>query len=287
MPPSEEEGAAVRVAFVGLGNIGMPMARRLGESGFDLVVLDRDPARVAALDGVASAASGPEELAGCDVVCLAVPDDAAVEGVLVGSGLLDSLADGASVLVHSTVLPPTVERLAERARAQGVAVHDAPVSGGASRAADGRLTLMVGGEPDAQARRVLDALGDTVTCGPVGAGAAVKLANQLSMLAALGALHEGLALARHHGAEVSTVLEVLRTSTGASWSAESWGFFDDLAATYDEAGVEVRFRPWSKDLWDVVATAREAQVPVPIAALLAQVMPALVEDHARRAREED
>lgn len=282
----EREEHAVRVAFVGLGNIGLPMARCLVAAGHDLTVLDRDPARAALVEG-AAAAGAPEELAGSDVVCLAVPDDAAVEGVLVASGLLDALPDGAAVLVHSTVLPPTVERLAERARDRGVAVHDAPVSGGAARAAEGDLTLMVGGEPGERARRVLDALGTTVACGPVGAGAAVKLANQLSMLAALGALHEGLALARHHGATTATVLEVLRASTGASWSAEHWGFFDDLAAAYDEAGVEVRYRPWSKDLWDVVATAREAQVPVPIAAVLAQVMPALVEDHARRAREED
>lgn len=275
----------MRVAFIGLGNIGMPMARHLAESGLDVVVLDRDPARSAELAGLADAAATTDDLADCGVVCVAVPDDATVEEVLSGSGLLGALAEGAAVLVHSTVLPTTVRRLAESTGGR-VAVHDAPVSGGAARAADGRLTLMVGGDPGDDARRVLDALGETVLCGPVGAGAAVKLANQLSMLAALGALHEGLAIARHHGADERTVLDVLRTSTGASWSAESWGFFDELATTYDAAGVAVRYRPWSKDLFDVVATAREADLTVPLAALLAQVMPGLVEDHARRVREE-
>jgi 3-hydroxyisobutyrate dehydrogenase len=141
----------------------------------------------------------------------------------------------------------------------------------------------VGGDVSEAAQKVLDALGTTVVCGPVGAGAAVKLANQLSMLAALGALHEGLALAEHYGVSEKTVLDVLSSSTGSSWSASNWGFFDKLAATYDDNGVAVRYRPWSKDLWDFVATARDADLHVPIAALLAQLMPAAVEAHARTA----
>jgi 3-hydroxyisobutyrate dehydrogenase len=140
---------------------------------------------------------------------------------------------------------------------------------------------MIGGDVSAKTRPVLDALGTTVQCGPVGAGAAVKLANQLSMLAALGALHEGLELAERFGASERTVLDVLASSTGASWSASNWGFFDKLAATYDTAGVQLRYRPWSKDLWDFVASARDAGLHVPIAALLAQVMPDAVENHAR------
>lgn len=276
----------MRVGFIGLGNIGMPMARHLVTAGLDVVGLDRDDDRTRAfvVDG-GQGASDPAELGGCDVVCLAVPDDDTTRSTLVGSGLLTELSDGASVLLHSTLLPPTVTRLAQEAAEQGVALHDAPVSGGAARAETGDLTLMVGGEPGEHALTVLDHLGTTVRCGPVGAAAAVKLANQLSMLAALAALHEGLALTERYGVEEQTVLDVLATSTGASWSAENWGFFDDLAGAYDDAGVPVAFRPWSKDLWDVVATARQAEVSVPVAAVLAQVMPTLVEGHARRTRQ--
>lgn len=276
----------MRVGFIGLGNIGMPMARRLVTAGFDVIALDRDPARAAELaDAGGTAASTEAELTDCTVVCIAVPDDPTIEAVLEESGLLTGLPEGAAVLLHSTILPPTAQRLAEVAEDRGITILDAPVSGGAARAESGELTLMVGGRPGKEAQAVLDGLGTTVACGPVGAGAAVKLANQLSMLAALAALHEGLGLARHYGVEDQTVLDVLQSSTGASWSADNWGFFDDLATTYDEAGVTVRYRPWSKDLWDVVATARDADLPVPVAGLLAQLMPELVEDHARRVRE--
>jgi 3-hydroxyisobutyrate dehydrogenase-like beta-hydroxyacid dehydrogenase len=277
----------MRVGFIGLGNIGMPMARHLVEVGHDVAVVDRDKARAGDLaQSGATAVDEPRDLGDCTVVCIAVPDDPTVDAVLLDSGLMHRLAPGSSVLLHSTLLPPTVTRLAEAGRERRVAVHDAPVSGGAARAQKGDLTLMVGGEPDEHARRVLNGLGTMVPCGPVGAGAAVKLANQLSMLAALAALHEGLAVARHHGAADATVLDVLRTSTGASWCADNWGFFDELASTYDAAGVPVRFRPWSKDLWDVVATARDAEISVPVAALLAQVMPARVEEHARQVRDD-
>lgn len=276
----------MRVGFIGLGNIGMPMARRLVTAGFDVIALDRDPARAAEVaDAGGTAASSEAELTDCTVVCLAVPDDPTIEAVLEESGLLADLPEGATVLLHSTILPPTAQRLAQVAADRGITVLDAPVSGGAARAESGELTLMVGRTPGEEAQPVLDALGATVACGPVGAGAAVKLANQLSMLAALAALHEGLALTGHYGVEDQTVLDVLKSSTGASWSADNWGFFDNLATTYDDAGVAVRYRPWSKDLWDVVATARDADLPVPVAALLAQLMPALVEDHARRVRE--
>lgn len=277
----------MRVGFIGLGDIGMPMAVRLVESGFEVVGLDRDDAKLADLVAAGGiSASGAADFDGCSVVGLAVPDDEAVESVLVDDGLLDALGEGSTVLVHSTILPPTAVRLAEVARRSGVTLADAPVSGGASRARSGELTVMLGGdEPTGDAREVLAALGTAVSTGPIGAGAAVKLANQLSMLASLAALHEGLELASRFGADERIVLDVLESSTGDTWVARNWGFFDDLATTYDANGVAVRYRPWSKDLWDVVATARESGFSVPFAALLAQLLPDAVERHAAGARD--
>jgi 3-hydroxyisobutyrate dehydrogenase len=275
----------MRVGFVGLGDIGMPMAGRLLGRGFEVVAFDLDRAAVHEAAGSgAEAATGLADLAGCHVVCVAVPDDEAVASTVLDGGLLAGLGSDSGILVHSTILPSTAQLLASELESHGVALHDAPVSGGAARARQGELTIMVGGEPGPGTAEVLAALGDAVHCGPVGAGAAVKLANQLSMLAALEALHEGLALAQHYGADRDTVLQVLGSSTGASWSATNWGFFDDLAAAYDRRGVAVRYRPWSKDLWDVVAAARSAEVPMPLAGLLAQVVPEVVENHARSVR---
>lgn len=269
----------MQVGFIGLGDIGMPMALTLVERGFEVVGADLTEEKLARLrEAGGTAASGIDEFADCEVVCLAVPDDAVVEQVLVDQDLLGVLSSG-TVLVHSTVLPDTIERLAADADG-GVRILDAPVSGGASRARDGSLTIMLGGDPSPEAQQVLDALGTTVRCGRPGAGAAVKLANQLSMLASLQALYEGLALTAAYDVDTALVLDTLKTSTGDSWVARNWGFFDDLARAYDDAGVEVRFRPWSKDLWDVVAAARRAGTRAPLAALLSQILADGVERHA-------
>jgi 3-hydroxyisobutyrate dehydrogenase-like beta-hydroxyacid dehydrogenase len=270
----------MQVGFIGLGDIGMPMALALVDRGFDVVGSDLTQEKVARLrEAGGTAANGIDDFAECEVVCLAVPDDSVVENILIEQDLLGVLSSG-TVLVHSTVLPDTIERLASDADG-GVRILDAPVSGGASRARDGSLTIMLGGEPSPEAQRVLDALGTTVRCGRPGAGAAVKLANQLAMLASLQALYEGLALTSTYDVDTTLVLDTLQTSTGDSWVARNWGFFDDLARAYDEAGVEVRFRPWSKDLWDVVAAARLAGTKAPMAALLSQILADGVEQHAR------
>lgn len=273
----------MRVGFIGLGDIGMPMAQRLVDSGFDVVGSDLSEDKRAQLrDAGASIARDLHDFADCAVVGLAVPDDETVESLLVEEGLLESLSPS-SILIHSTVLPVTVEKLEEMSADGNVRILDAPVSGGASRARHGSLTVMVGGDPTPDAQAYLDALGTTVRCGRPGAGAAVKLANQLSMLAALEALYEGLALTDAYDVDPRVVLKTLETSTGDSWTARNWGFFDDLAANYDRAGVEVRYRPWSKDLWDVVAAARAAGTSAPLAALLSQTLADAVERHAREA----
>jgi 3-hydroxyisobutyrate dehydrogenase-like beta-hydroxyacid dehydrogenase len=276
----------ISVGFVGLGNIGQPMARALLRVGLDVAVLDTAPekAEPCVAEG-ARAVTRPEDLAGCAVVALAVPDDDAVEDVLCGSGLLSALADDAIVIVHSTILPATARRLAGVAGERAVGLLDAPVSGGAERALAGELTVMVGGEAGVleRARRMLDAVGSDVRhVGPSGAGCAVKLANQLMMLSALAGAHEALDLACAYDVDERVVLDAVATSTGDSWVARNWGFFDDVARAYDEGGTPVRERPWSKDLWDVVAAARAADVAVPVAGVLAQLLAARVEDHARR-----
>ncbi|ADX74562.1 beta-hydroxyacid dehydrogenase, 3-hydroxyisobutyrate dehydrogenase [Pseudarthrobacter phenanthrenivorans Sphe3] len=274
----------MRVGFVGLGDIGMPMAQRLIEQGFSVIALDTDGAKSAALaSSGAEVAEAAADLYDCDVVGLAVPDDSAVEEILLANGLLDGLAEGSVVLIHSTILPETARRLAEQGARRGVTVSDAPVSGGAARARQGDLAVMLGGDPQVMttAGKVLDALAsNAVHLGPSGAGAATKLANQLAMLAALAALHEGLSLAEHYGAEEKTVLQVLGYGTGSSWVGQNWGFFDDLVRTYNATGVPLKNRPWSKDLWDVVASARAAELRVPLAGVLSQVLPDAVEQHS-------
>ncbi len=256
------------IGFVGLGNIGQPMARALVRAGHEVVVHDRDEAR--AEPCVADGAKASADFSGCEIVALAVPDDAAVSEVVRG------LPGDALVVVHSTILPGTARRLAaERA------LLDAPVSGGPDRALEGDLTVMVGGDEElvSRARPLLDAVGSDVRhVGPSGAGAAVKLANQLMMFSALAGAYEALEFARAHDVEEHVVLDAVSTSTGDSWVARNWGFFEGVARAYDEAGgTPVKYRPWGKDLYDVVLAAREVDVEVPVAALLSQILAGRVE----------
>ena len=135
-----------------------------------------------------------------------------------------------------------------------------------------------------RARPLLDAVGSEVRhVGPSGAGSATKLANQLMLFSALAGVHEALDLARAYDVEEAAVLGAVASGTGASWAASHWGFFDETARAYDAGGTPVRERPWSKDLWEVVAAARAADVELPVAGLLAQMLAQRVEAHAREA----
>ncbi|NAZ85006.1 NAD(P)-dependent oxidoreductase [Kineococcus indalonis] len=271
------------VGFAGLGNIGRPMASALLRAGWSLTVFDRDPARARGLDGarVVQEAAG---LAGCEVLLLAVPDDEAVESLLDGpGGWFAAGGPGRTAVVHSTVMPRTAARLADVAAEHGAGLLDAPVSGGADRAEEGDLTIMAGGDADVleRVRPLLQDEGSQVLhVGPAGAGAATKLANQLMMLSALAGVHEALDLAAAHGVEAGTVFEAVASSTGDSWVARNWGFFDRTVAAYDAAGTARSERPWSKDLFEVVAAARACDLRVPVAGLLAQVLADRVEAHA-------
>jgi 3-hydroxyisobutyrate dehydrogenase len=280
--PAAISPETARLGFAGLGNLGKPMVRALCRDGWSLSVLDRDASRAVDLDGV-RVVQRPAELADCAVIALAVPDDDAVTEIL--DELVPLLAVGSVVLIHSTILPGTAKRVAQQAERRGVGLLDAPVSGGADRALDGSLTVMAGGRREVLdlVRPVLDSLaGEVIHAGPAGAGAAVKLANQLMMFAALAGAQEALELASAYDVPEQVVLDAVSTSTGDSWVTRNWGFFDRTAAAYESAGTPVRDRPWSKDLWDIVAAARERSVPLPVAGLLSQHLAARVEDHARK-----
>ena len=177
---------------------------------------------------VAEGATASDDFSGCEIVALAVPDDAAVEEVF------GALPADALVIVHSTILPGTARRLAADR-----AVLDAPVSGGPavrSRAISRSWSVAMP-TSSSGARPALEAVGSDVRhVGPSGAGAAVKLANQMMMFSALAGAYEALEFARAHDVDEQVVLDAVSTSTGNSWVARNWGFFEGVARAYDEAG---------------------------------------------------
>lgn len=271
------------VAFAGLGNLGQAMSLNLVDRGWNLKVTDRSDTRVSPLAAAGAEPVAPADLAAAEVICFAVPDDTAIYQIL-RDGLMERLTPAHTIVVHSTILPDRARRLAAHLEEQcGARYLDVPVSGGAERARRGELTLLVGGDDrDIAAVQPLldDQAQDLFRLGPVGAGAAAKLANQLVMFSSLAGVHEALRLTRASGVADAAVLDAIATGTGDTWVGRNWGFFDRVATDYNEAGVPIADRPWSKDLWEVVSAGRDAQLSLPLAGLLAQLVAPLIEDNA-------
>lgn len=203
------------VGFVGLGQIGRPMAQRLAQR-CALTVFDIDPDACAELHraGAAPAASVADLAARSEVVLVMVRDDEQVRAVVTGpDGVLAGAPQGTVVAVHSTVRPDTAVELADRCAQRGIALLDAPVSGGAGGAREGRLALLVGGDADAveRARPVLDLLGDLVVhLGPVGAGTRAKLARNLVHFVGFAAAAEAQRLAEAAGIDLAELGRIVR-----------------------------------------------------------------------------
>ena len=204
----------LRVWFVGLGNIGKPMALRLaGADGLTLSTYDVAPGPLEELAaaGATVAGSVAELAAGVDVLCVMVRDDDQVREVM--GEVLGVAGDGLTVVVHSTVAPATPRQLEVSASRVGVRVLDAPVSGGAMGAADGTLAILVGGSDEAfaAAHPVLAAMSTKVVhAGPIGAGTRFKLARNLMHFVAFTAATEAQRLAEAAGLDLRALGDVVR-----------------------------------------------------------------------------
>jgi 3-hydroxyisobutyrate dehydrogenase-like beta-hydroxyacid dehydrogenase len=193
------------VAFLGLGSMGAPMARRILAAGFPTTVWNRNPERAApfAALGASVAATPRAAAAGADVVCTMLADPAAVEAVASGpDGLVAGLSPGALWLDFSTVTPAASRAFAARVRAKSARFCDVPVAGSLKPAADGTLKILAGGDAAdlERARPVLDAVSKGVLhFGPVGQGSAMKLVNNLLFGITLAAFGEALGLAKQLG----------------------------------------------------------------------------------------
>lgn len=266
------------VGFVGLGNIGKPMALRLAQqqeaAGLEVWVYDVAPGPLAEAEraGARIAASVAAMAARSDVLCVMVRDDDQVRDVL--GEVLGVAGDRLTVVIHSTVAPGTPAELADTAARHGVRLLDAPVSGGAMGAADGSLALMAGGTDDAfaAARPVLDALGSKVVhAGPIGAGTRFKLARNLMHFVAFTAATEAQRLAEAAGLSLKDLGDVVRHTDaitggpGAIMHRETTAplepddFWHGVFSNVTSLGV--------KDLGFAIRLAHELGVDVPLAEL--------------------
>ena len=257
------------IAFIGLGRMGMPMARRLAEAGYPVTGYDTgEGARRAFAAPAARRSAAVDVRAACDgaeVVILMLPDSSAVASVLEGAGVFEVLAPRGVVVDMGSSEPTETRRLAERAEALGRRFVDAPVSGGVAGAESGGLTIMVGGiasDVD-ELRPVLDTLGGRVLhVGPSGAGHAVKALNNLLSATHLLATSEAMLTAQAFDLDPAVVLDAINTSSGRSGSTErKWPNFI-LTGSYD-SGFSLHLMV--KDMQTAAALARATGRKTPLA----------------------
>jgi 3-hydroxyisobutyrate dehydrogenase len=211
------------VGFIGLGSQGSPMAHRIVEAGYKLILWARRSEALAsfAVTKAQIAPSIADLAARCDHVGICVFDDAGVRDVC--AALLPAMRPGSIIAVHSTILPDTCLDLARQAEALGIALIDAPVSGGGQGAAAGTLTLMVGGTEEAlaQARPVFETFAGLIShLGGIGAGQLAKLVNNTLMAANMGVADAALAAGAKLGIERKALAELINVSSGRSYGFE-------------------------------------------------------------------
>jgi 3-hydroxyisobutyrate dehydrogenase len=264
-----------KVAFLGLGAIGRPMARRLASGEFELTVWNRtaDTARRFGAEHKARVAASPAEAArGAEVVITCLPTSRDVESVLEGSsGLLAGLARGAAFIDCTSGDPATSRRIAARVEALGVAYMDAPVSGGVTGAENGTLTIMCGGDPAVldRVRPVLAAMGQKIVhCGDVGAGDALKAVNNALLAVHIWSAAEGLATLVKAGVSPRIALDVINASSGRSNS--SMNLFPERVLTRAFPRT-FRLALLDKDVGIAADVARDVRAPAPLIQLTAEL----------------
>ncbi|MCM3878923.1 MAG: NAD(P)-dependent oxidoreductase [Vicinamibacterales bacterium] len=262
------------IGFVGLGAMGAPMAQHLLASQHSVTVFARRAdVMTPFLDAGARAASSPADLASrSDIVCIMVTDTAAVEEVILGTqGIVHGARDGLVVIDHSTIIPARARRLAADLRTRGIAMLDAPVSGGVAAAAAGTLSIMVGGEATVyeRCRPILLAFGQTVTyMGDSGAGQVAKACNQICTIVNQHAAAEAMLLAERSGVDPLKVRDALMAGFGASRMLELQA--PKMVARAFEGRVESRLH--HKDILIVLEMARELGIGLPASAAAARTL---------------
>ncbi|MCH6163309.1 2-hydroxy-3-oxopropionate reductase [Streptomyces marispadix] len=266
-----------KVAFIGLGIMGAPMARNLLRAGYDVTAFNPTRAKVDAFvkDGGKGAASVAEAVRETDVVITMVPASPQVEQVVLhDGGVLENVRSGALLIDMSSITPQTSVEVAKAAAERGVEVLDAPVSGGEAGAVEGALSIMVGGEQETfdAAKPVFEALGKTIVlCGPHGSGQTVKAANQLIVAVNIQAVAEAVVFLEKSGVDLAAALDVL--GGGLAGSTVLARKRQNILAGDFRPGFKVDLH--HKDMGIVTDAARDVGAAVPAGALLAQLVGAL------------
>jgi 2-hydroxy-3-oxopropionate reductase len=267
-----------KIGFIGLGIMGGSMAQNLMEAGHELVLYNRTREKAEVLaSGRAMVAESPGEVAGaCDVVITMLPDSPEVREVVAGeNGVLEGIREGSLLIDMSTISPVATRELAAEVKKHGASMIDAPVSGGDVGARQGTLSIMVGGSEDdfERARPLFEVMGQTIThVGETGAGQTAKAANQIVVALTIEAISEALVLGSKAGVAPEKILEAL--SGGLAGSKVMEVKREKFLSHDFEPGFRVELH--RKDLGIALTAGREYGVPLPVTAIVDQMLEALV-----------
>ena len=269
----------LKVGYIGLGLMGKSIARNILKAGFPVVVHNRSRAAVdeLAAEGATSAATPAGVAAQVDVVFTNVPDSPDVEKVVLGeNGILASARPGLIWVDNSSIKPAAARAIAARLAEKGTLSLDAPVSGGDIGARNATLTIMVGGPAEAleKVMPVLQAMGKTIThVGEAGAGQVAKAANQIMVAAQMVAMGELLLFAQKAGVDPQKVIEAIKAGAAQCWTLDVKP--PRLFAGNRAPGFKASMQ--AKDLNIILETAREYGIPLPSAAVDAQLFNAMLQ----------
>jgi len=263
-----------RIGFVGLGNMGGPMARNLAAAGHQVKVFDLVPELAAAVAGAQPQSSAAACAQDIDVFVSMLPAGRHVEALYLGpDGVVACAAPGTLLIDCSTIDPATARKVADAARQGGLEMLDAPVSGGTAGAEAGTLTFIVGGPDQAlsRARPLLEAMGRTIFhAGDNGAGQIAKICNNMLLAVLMAGTAEALALGVNNGLDAGTLSEIMKQSSGGNWTLNVYnpypGVMDGVPASRGyQGGFLVDLM--NKDLGLAMETAEASGSSVPMGAL--------------------
>ncbi|GBO89511.1 MULTISPECIES: 3-hydroxyisobutyrate dehydrogenase [Marinobacter] len=265
-----------KITFIGLGNMGGPMASNLVKAGHEVTVFDLSKNAVAALvsEGAKTADTAHEAANGAECVITMLPAGQHVEAVYLGDdGLLAKLPAGTLVIDSSTIAPETARGVAEVARAKDIPFLDAPVSGGVGGAKAGTLTFICGGSEEAfnKAKPILDAMGKNIFhAGDHGSGQVAKICNNMLLAILMSGTSEALALGVKNGLDPAVLSEIMKQSSGGNWALNVYnpwpGVMEGVPASRNyEGGFLVNLM--TKDLGLAFDNAVKNQASIPMGSL--------------------
>ncbi|NQT73100.1 MAG: NAD(P)-dependent oxidoreductase [Chloroflexi bacterium] len=258
-----------RIGFIGLGGMGLPMAKRVRACGYEVTIcghIRREPIEEMKSLG-ATEVSNPKEVAmSSDIVITMLRNDSDTGEVVLGeNGVIEGIKDGGGIIMTSTLSPNFVRKVAESGKIKNLKVLDAPATGADMRSAEqGKLNFMVGGSKDTveEYRSLLECMGRILYCGELGMGQIVKLTDNMTFLMTMSATFEALTWGIENGADEKTLVEFMKNGCGNSWTLQNWEFVRKVNVEPPPPITALG----KKDLDYALRIARDLNLPCPIAA---------------------